>query len=125
MGDVQDETLKEMQQKFDTFNKGSSKVGNIDFEISVLNEAHWPISSTQKFPVVLQNDLDECKKIFETFYNKETEKRKLTWLYNYGTINISGRFTNQKLPITINVTPLQAAILLCFSHEKPVCTFAE
>lgn len=123
--DVQDETLKELQQKFDQFNKNSSKVGNIDFEIAVLNEAHWPISSTQKFPVILQKELDECKKLFETFYNKETEKRRLTWLYNYGAININGRFANSKLPIGINVTPLQAAILMCFSHEKPKCSFQE
>jgi len=81
----------------------------------VLNESHWPISGTQKFPLLLGNSLLACQLKFQEFYDKTTEKRRLQWLFNYGTVTLAARFTNAKAPIQLVLTPLQASILLCFN----------
>jgi len=121
--DVQDESINDLKQKFEQFNKGT-KVGSVDLEVQVLNESHWPISGTQKFPLLLGQQLMNCQAKFQEYYDKSTEKRRLQWLYNYGTVTLAGRFTNSKLPIQLVMTPLQASILLCFS-EAPKLTFEE
>jgi len=122
--DVQDESLSEIKTKFESFNGGSGKVGPVDLEVQVLNESHWPISGTQKFPLLLGKELLSCQTKFQDFYDKSTEKRRLQWLYNYGTVTLAARFTNSKLPIQLVLTPLQASILMCF-NETPKLTFDE
>lgn len=113
--DVTDETINEQKTKFETFNNGA-KVGSVDLEVQVLNESHWPISGTQKFPLLLDKQLLQCQQKFQEYYEKSTEKRRLQWLYNYGTVTLNGRFTNAKLPIQLVITPLQASILMLFNH---------
>jgi len=121
--DVQDESINEMKQKFEEHNKGS-KVGSVDMEVQVLNESHWPISGTQKFPLLLGQQLLLCQTKFQDFYDKTTEKRRLQWLYNYGTVTLGARFTNSKLPVQLVLTPLQASILMCF-NDSPKLSFDE
>jgi len=121
--DVQDESLNEMKAKFEQFNNGS-KVDTVDLEVQVLNESHWPISGTQKFPLLLEKQLLRCQTKFQEYYDKTTEKRRLQWLYNYGTVTLAARFTNSKLPIQLVLTPLQASILVCF-NISPKLSFDE
>jgi hypothetical protein len=122
--DVQDESFNEIKTKFETYNGSSSKVGPVDLEVQVLNESHWPISGTQKFPLLLGKELLNCQTKFQEFYDKSTEKRRLQWLYNYGTVTLAARFTNSKAPIQLVLTPLQASILMCF-NEAPKLSFEE
>jgi len=122
--DVQDESINEMKAKFETFNSSSSKIGPVDLEVQVLNESHWPISGTQKFPLLLGKELLACQTKFQQFYDKSTEKRRLQWLFNYGTVTLAARFTNSKLPIQLVLTPLQASILMCF-NLSPKLSFEE
>jgi len=63
----------------------------------------------------LSSELLKCQNTFQKFYEKATEKRRLQWLYNYGSVTLAGRFTNSKVPIQLVMTPLQASILLCFN----------
>jgi hypothetical protein len=121
--DVQDETSNEIRKKFESFN-GGSKIGGVDLEVQVLNESHWPISGTQKFPLLLGTHLLGCQSKFQDFYDKTTEKRRLQWLYNYGTVTLAARFTNSKTPIQLVLTPLQASILMCFNLQ-PKLSFEE
>jgi len=52
------------------------------------------------------------------------KRKKLTWLFNYGTVTLNARFTNSKTPISLVLTPLQASIMMCF-NEAPKLTFQE
>jgi len=121
--DVTDETINDQKQKFESW-LGGSKVGGIEIEVQVLNESHWPISGTQKFPLLLGQQLLLCQAKFQEYYDKNTEKRRLQWLYNYGTVTLSGRFTNSKAPVSLVITPLQASILMVF-NTYPKVTFDE
>jgi len=122
--DVQDESINEVKNKFETFNGGSNKIGPVDLEVQVLNESHWPISGTQKFPLLLDKQLLNAQTKFQEFYDKTTEKRRLQWLYNYGTVTLAGRFTNSKAPIQLVLTPLQASILMIF-NQVPKISFED
>ncbi|PRP82656.1 hypothetical protein PROFUN_09767 [Planoprotostelium fungivorum] len=115
--DVQDESLSSSRANFEEFNGGTSKIDGVDLEVSVLNESHWPIPGSQKFPLVLTSNLLNCQKKFQTFYEKKGEKRKLQWLYNYGTVTLASRFNNTKLQMQLVLTPLQASILMCFNSN--------
>jgi len=55
---------------------------------------------------------------------KNTEKRRLQWLFNYGTVTLAARFTNSKAPVSLVITPLQASILMVF-NTYPKLTFDE
>jgi len=121
--DVQEESISDLKQKFEQHN-GGSKIGPVELEVTVLNDSHWPISSTQKFPLYLGKELDACMNKFQTYYDSTTEKKKLTWLFNYGTVTLNARFTNSKTPISLVLTPLQASIMMCF-NEAPKLTFQE
>eukprot|EP01117_Protostelium_nocturnum_P018944 TRINITY_DN804_c0_g1_i1.p1 TRINITY_DN804_c0_g1~~TRINITY_DN804_c0_g1_i1.p1 ORF type:complete len:783 (-),score=238.21 TRINITY_DN804_c0_g1_i1:51-2399(-) len=122
--DVQDESINEGKNKFEEHNGGTSKVDSIDFEVHVLNDSHWPITATQKFPLLLASNLFNCQKKFQQYYDSSSEKRKLQWLYNYGTVTLAARFTNSKVPVQLILTPLQASIMVCF-NASPKLTFEE
>lgn len=121
--DVESESLQQVKEEFDRFN-GGNKVGNMDVEVAVLNEGHWPINGTQKFPLLLSKDMLEAREKFVEFYKGRYEKRALDWLYNYGTVTLKSYFTNSKLPVELVVTPLQGSILLAFNERKTL-SFSE
>jgi len=121
--DVTDETINDQKQKFESWN-GGNKIGGVDLEVQVLNESHWPISGTQKFPLLLGQQLLLCQARFQEYYEKNTEKRRLQWLFNYGTVTLAARFTNSKAPVSLVITPLQASILMVF-NTYPKLTFDE
>eukprot|EP01092_Planopodium_desertum_P016157 TRINITY_DN89013_c0_g3_i4.p1 TRINITY_DN89013_c0_g3~~TRINITY_DN89013_c0_g3_i4.p1 ORF type:complete len:448 (+),score=99.91 TRINITY_DN89013_c0_g3_i4:162-1346(+) len=114
--DIEDESTKALGEKFTEWNKGESKVMGIDLSVQVLNESHWPISGSEKFPLALPGELSNCVATFEKFYKTATDKRKLRWLYNYGTITLGSKFNKGVLQLVI--TPLQATVLLLF-NESP------
>jgi len=72
----------------------------------------------------LGQQLLKCQTKFQEYYEKTTEKRRLQWLFNYGTVTLAARFTNSKLPIQLVLTPLQASILMCF-NVSPRLSFDE
>jgi len=74
--------------------------------------------------LLLGTHLLNCQTKFQEFYDKDTEKRRLQWLFNYGTVTLAARFTNSKLPIQLVLTPLQASILVCF-NLSPKLSFDE
>jgi hypothetical protein len=57
---------------------------NLAAQVTVLNESHWPISSAEKFPLTLSEQLVKCVSKFEEYYKSKTDKRKLRWLFNHG-----------------------------------------
>jgi cullin 1 len=58
-----------------------------------------------------------CMETFRTFYDNKTNnnKRKLTWVYSLGNVNIKGLFGNYKKAFDISVTTVQAAVMLMFN----------
>jgi hypothetical protein len=99
--DVQDESINETKQKFETYNKGF-KVGPVELEVQVLNESHWPISGTQKFPLLLSQQLLNCQLKFQEFYDKNTEKKKIAMVVQLRNSNIGSQIYKFQTPNSIS-----------------------
>ena len=92
----------------------------MDLSVTVLNESHWPINGAEKFPLALSAPLTACVQKFEEYYKSKTDKRKLRWLFNHGTVVLATHYGKGK--VQVEVTPIQACILQLFEQEK-VITF--
>ena len=51
--------------------------------IRVLRENAWPINTTQLTPIILPGQLETTVQMFEIFYRKQFEGRKLIWLHDH------------------------------------------
>jgi cullin 1 len=117
--DINDAASKAIADGFVEWNK-SDKVGKVDLSVTVLNESHWPITGAEKFPLALSQPLTDCVSKFEEYYKSKTDKRKLRWLFNHGTVVLATHYGKGK--VQVEVTPIQACILQLFEKEK-VITF--
>lgn len=93
---------------FPEWNKGD-KVGKVDLVVTVLNESHWPITGAEKFPLALSSQLSDCVQKFEDYYKSKTDKRKLRWLFNHGSVTLATHYGKGK--VQVEVSPIQACIL--------------
>lgn len=115
--DSQDETIQRQREKFEAFNDGSAKVGQVALQVQVLNECFWPLSGADKVPVVgLPLELSNCVERFEAFYKKDTQNRKLKWIFNHGSVQMGADYGKGKQLLLV-ISPLQACILLCFNSS--------
>lgn len=115
--DINDQGSKGIADGFAEWNKGE-KVGKVDLAVTVLNESHWPITGAEKFPLALSAPLTACVQKFEDYYKSKTEKRKLRWLFNHGTVTLATHYGKGK--VQVEVTPVQACILQLFEKEKTI-----
>merc|ERR1712000_451831 len=113
--DINDAASKSIADGFSEWN-GGDKVGKVDMSVTVLNESHWPINGAEKFPLSLSAPLTACVQKFEEYYKSKTDKRKLRWLFNHGTVVLATHYGKGK--VQIEVTPLQASILQPFEKDK-------
>lgn len=120
--DINDAASKALAEGFEEWNEGSKRVGRCELQVTVLNEGHWPISGSEKFPLALSKPLLACVTKFEKYYSEKTDKRKLRWLFNHGLVNLESHYGSGK--VQLEVTPLQACILQLF-NENPKIEFSD
>jgi len=120
--DINDEASKGLVDRFREWNKGDDRVDGLQLEVQVLNESHWPISGSEKFPLALSSELTKAMTTYDRFYGSTVERRKLRWLFNHGVVQVGTSYNKGKL--TMNVTPLQSCILQLFNEKKEL-TFDE
>lgn len=106
-----------LREKFNDFTKESAEnTLDTDFSILVLSAGSWPISHANLINFSLPQELEKSVRLFETFYNKSYNGRKLTWMHYLCTTDI--RLTYLKRPYSITMSIFQMAILLCFNSSK-------
>jgi len=70
--------------------------------------------------ITLPKELVPCVKVFEEYYSTQTDKRRLTWLYNQGTVVLNHTMLDEKKrkrKIELTVSCIQACILLLFNES--------
>jgi cullin 1 len=108
-------TSDENAPAFKEYLKSSGLNITIDLTVQVLNDLNWPLS--KQTDLVLSQEMAAAQKAFEDFYHKTNGKRKLTWLYNHGTVNVL-HFFNDKgrlRKVEMIMSAVQACILLLFN----------
>lgn len=58
----------------------------VDINVQVLNDLYWPLS--KQTDLNLPPELSLCVTTFESYFKQQNEKKKLTWLYNQGSVSI-------------------------------------
>jgi cullin 1 len=93
--------------------------GKLSFSVQILTTGHWPQYKYYN-EIVLPSSMLKCMETFKMYYDNMTNnnKRKLTWVYSLGNVNIKGSFNNFKKTYDINVTTLQAAVMLMFNGSS-------
>jgi len=105
---------QDIQHKFSRFvEEQSDKRPPIEFSCEVLTTGHWPTYKivTPALPPVMA----KCIEVYEAFYAKTTEHRRLTWVHSLGNATVKGNF---KIAFDFQVTTLQAIAMLVFNGIK-------
>jgi len=103
---------------FKQYCESHGKILDIDLQVTVLNDLYWPLSKQTE--ITVPKELASCVKIFEEFYSAQTDKRRLTWLYNQGTVILNHTMLDEKKrkrKIELTVSCIQACILLLFNES--------
>ncbi|OQV24711.1 Cullin-2 [Hypsibius exemplaris] len=88
-----------------------------DVFINILTSGVWPIPTfdiPMKLPVILQPVIDN----FNTFYHSEYSGRRLTWIFQLGSVDVRLNFVKRPVMATMNAQ--QLAICLAFSDTDTV-----
>jgi cullin 2 len=75
---------EDLNEKFSNFCKeenANNQLG-VDFYILILQAGAWPIPQTNLPTFSLPQELEKSVRIFETFYNKSYNGRKLSWIHH-------------------------------------------
>jgi len=84
-------------------------------QVTVLNDLYWPLSKQTE--LVLGKELLPAVKAYEAYYHKINEKRKLTWLYNHGTVQVAHNYSDKgrMKKVELIISAIQASVLLMFN----------
>jgi len=91
----------------------------LDTNVVVLNDLYWPLQ--KGLELILPAEFSGAASAFEEYYKTTTEKRKLTWLYNQGTVAVQHTFLDEKKKakrIEVQISVIQAAILMLFNDDS-------
>jgi len=103
---------------FKNYCESKGKNLDIDLQVTVLNDLYWPLSKQTE--VTLPKQLVPCVKAFEEYYASQTDKRRLTWLYNQGSVVMHHTMLDEKKrkrKIELTVSCIQACILLLYNES--------
>jgi len=104
----------DMQREFR--NSGSSSA-TYDFSVTVLTTGFWPTYTAVE--TVLLPEMNSSVGIFQDFYSKRTQHRRLQWIHSLGTATVSARFGgDRKYDLVMNT--YQALILMLFNETPQI-----
>ena len=89
----------------------------VDISLNVLTSTNWPyplVANVCNLPPVLTSVISQ----FETFYHSKHSSRKLTWLKNHGTADVTTRFPLFKKEKEINMSTYAMTLLVSSFNGK-------
>lgn len=101
----------------DYLNRGMFTVfeDNVPFEFygMVLTSEYWPAFPSTD--ALLTPEMQRCIGLFEKFYKKNTQHRRLQWIYSLGVVRMTGKFNGQKYDLIVNT--YHCLILMLFNAD--------
>jgi cullin 1 len=101
------EWLREQGAKID------QAVAKVDLSTIILSDGSWP--TYKHVEMQLSGDLTQCVQNYTNFYCDTHHSRRLTWLYDLGSVTLNIKFAQK--PIEISCSTIQAVILLLFRDD--------
>ncbi|CAF0772886.1 unnamed protein product [Brachionus calyciflorus] len=106
---------QDLNEKFNNFCRDQNQNLEVDFSILILQAGAWPISQTNLPSFSLPQELEKSVKIFEGFYNKSFNGRKLTWMHNLCNADIKLNYLKKHYSVTMGT--FQMSVLLGFNNS--------
>lgn len=108
--------------KTDYANYANSKLmeNDIDFSVKVLTSGYWP--TFKNVNISIPNNMAMNIDNFVKYYEEKNPRKVLTWMHSLGQVEIK---FNAKKVYTINVTTLQAVVLILFNENNNLYEFQE
>ncbi|KAK3587967.1 hypothetical protein CHS0354_014484 [Potamilus streckersoni] len=103
----------------ESFNVHMKEIGielGLNFTIMVLQAGAWPIGQSNLPTFAIPQELERSVSLFEAFYNKKYNGRKLTWMHNFCSAEL--RMNYLKRPYAVTMGNFQMAVLLMFNNEE-------
>jgi len=88
-------------------------LGDIEFSVQVLTSGYWP--TFKQVDMTLPQNMQKCIHVFSQYYEHQTTHRKLSWQYSLGNASVKALFN--KKSYELQITTLQAAVLMAFNEE--------
>ncbi|CAH1788629.1 unnamed protein product [Owenia fusiformis] len=103
----------DLQNKFHDFIKQDEIDLKTNVSILVLQAGAWPIGHSNLPTFAIPQELEKSVRMFELFYNKNFNGRKLTWMHSF--CNVDLKFNYLKKPYFVTMGTFHMAILLPFN----------
>jgi cullin 1 len=83
-----------------------------------LTTGFWPTYTA--VDTVITSEMSASLRVFEEFYSKRTQHRRLQWIHSLGTATVSARFTSagQERKYDLVMNTYQALILMLFNENQ-------
>lgn len=102
---------KDVVQGFKDSAEAERLPASMKMEMNILTAGFWPIPSTDS--CVLPFPATECVSVFDSYYHRKFEGRKLVWVTHQGNAELRASFPTTTKHLT--VTTYQMAILMLFN----------
>lgn len=110
----------EMSTAFESFcreNPEKTGLQKTEFSVQVLTAGHWPQFKTLN-EITLPATMHRCTQVFKEYYEAKTSQRRLQWTFSLGSAIVKGNFQNYKRSFDMQVTTLQAVVMMAFNNDS-------
>ena len=116
---------EEITSQYETYAKDTkggaadfSAASNTKMELWVLTAGYWP-SDEQPHKLSLPPSLVAHQERFEAYYANKYQGRRVEWKHNLSTCQVEFNLPSFKSKKTLEISELQALVLLCFNDGHP------
>ncbi|KAI8363503.1 cullin-4B [Mortierella sp. GBAus27b] len=107
------DTSKDIMVNFKvSASKMHSKIGNLELNVNVLTQGHWPTYPPAEANIPSQ--ISECQEVFKEFYLSKHKGRRLMWQNSLGHSVVKAYFNSQGTK-ELQLSLFQAIVLLLFN----------
>ena len=93
-----------------------NKINNIESNLMILSNEHWPLNNFNLFHIKLPNNLITLQNLIFKYYHINYPGRNVQWAYENSKVELNGIFPNKKYKIICNT--IQACVLLLFNDKN-------
>lgn len=104
------DTSKDIMVNFKA-SKMHSKIGNLELNVNVLTQGHWPTYPPAEANIPSQ--ISECQEVFKEFYLSKHKGRRLMWQNSLGHSVVKAYFNSGTKELQLSL--FQAIVLLLFN----------
>jgi len=107
---------EDLHLKFTRFLKERKIVLPISYHVRVLQQGAWPLGQSNLGPLAIPVELEQTIQHYETFYGRQFNGRKLTWIHHLSSGDIKLGYLSKAY--YVNMTTSQMALLLLFEKSE-------